>query len=71
MPSGLASKSVPPPFSDRPDDNSTDAVKAFKKRVIESQSSEIPISKIDTESSITASEDDHKKSPNWKDWDEG
>jgi hypothetical protein len=71
MPSGLASKSVPPPFSDRPDDNSSDVVKSFKERVKESQSSEIPVTKIDKESSITASEDDPEKAPNWKDWDEG
>jgi len=71
MPSGLASKSVPPPFSDRPDDNSTDAVKAFKKRVIESKSSEKPVSEVDTASSTTASDDDQEKAPNWKDWDEG
>jgi len=71
MPSGLASKSVPPPFSDRPDDNSTDAVKSFKESVKESQSSEIPVTEIDTESSITPSEDDGEKAPNWKDWDEG
>lgn len=71
MPSGLASKSVPPPFSDRPDDNSTDAVESFKESVKEYKSSKIPINKTDTESSITASEDDQKKPPNWKDWDEG
>ena len=71
MPSGLASKSVPPPFSDRPDDNSSDVVKSFKERVKESQSSEIPVTEIDKESSITASEDDPEKAPNWKDWDEG
>ena len=71
MPSGLASKSVPPPFSDRPDDNSSDVVKSFKERVKESQSSEIPATEIDKESSITASEDDPEKAPNWKDWDEG
>ncbi|MCS5527435.1 MAG: hypothetical protein NZ774_06190 [Candidatus Poseidoniales archaeon] len=71
MPSGLASKSVPPPFSDRPDDNSTDAVKSFKESVKESQSSEIPISEIDTESSSTPTEGDQEKAPNWKDWDEG
>jgi hypothetical protein len=71
MPSGLASKSVPPPFSDRPDDNSTDAVKSFKESVKESQSSKIPITEIDTESSISPSEDDQEKAPNWKDWDEG
>jgi hypothetical protein len=71
MPSGLASKSVPPPFSDRPDDNSSDVVKSFKERVKESQSSEITATEIDKESSITASEDDPEKAPNWKDWDEG
>ena len=71
MPSGLASKSVPPPFSDRPDDNSSDVVKSFKERVKESQSSEIPATEIDKEPSITASEDDPEKAPNWKDWDEG
>nr|MBC8517888.1 hypothetical protein [Euryarchaeota archaeon] len=70
MPSGLASKSVPPPFSDRPDDNSADAVKSFKQSVKESQQSKQPISEVDTESSTTSSEDE-KKSPNWKDWDEG
>ncbi len=81
MPSGLASNSVPPPFSDRPDDNSSNAVKALKKRVKESQSSEKPVSEVDTESQSTtpptiksstkASDDDQKKAPNWKDWDEG
>ena len=71
MPSGLASKSVPPPFSDRPDDNSIDAVKSFKESVKESQSSEIPITEIDAESPISLSEDDQEKAPNWKDWDEG
>jgi hypothetical protein len=71
MPSGLASQSVPPPFSDRPDGNSTDVVKSFKERVKKSQSSEIPVTEIDTESSITPSEDDLEKAPNWKDWDEG
>jgi hypothetical protein len=86
MPSGLASNSVPPPFSDRPDDNSSNAVKALKKRIKESQSSEKPVSEVDTESQSTtssikepptttsptkASDDDQKKAPNWKDWDEG
>jgi hypothetical protein len=71
MPSGLASKSVPPPFSDRPDDNSSDVVKSFKESVKESQSSEISVTEIDKESSITASEDDQEKAPNWKDWDDG
>ena len=70
MPSGLASKSVPPPFSDRPDDNSTNAVNSFKQSVKESQQSKQPINEVDTESSTTSSEDE-KKSPNWKDWDEG
>ena len=70
MPSGLASKSVPPPFSDRPDDNSTNAVNSFKQSVKESQQSKQPISEVDTESPTTSSEDE-KKSPNWKDWDEG
>ena len=68
MPDGLSSKSVPPPFSDRPDYNSTDAVKSFKQSVKESQQSKQPISEVATESS---SEDNQKKSPNWKDWDEG
>jgi len=71
MPSGLASKSVPPPFSDRPDGNSTDIVKSFKESVKKSQSSEIPVTEIDTESSIIPSEDGQEKAPNWKDWDEG
>ncbi len=71
MPSGLASKSVPPPFSDRPDGNSTSVVKSFKESVKESQSSEIPVTEIDTESSIIPSEDGQEKAPNWKDWDEG
>lgn len=70
MPSGLASKSVPPPFSDRPDDNSTNAVNSFKQSVKESQQSNQPINEVDTESSTTSSGDE-KKSPNWKDWDEG
>ena len=70
MPSGLASKSVPPPFSDRPDDNSTNAVNSFKQSVKQSQQSKQPISEVDTESSTTSSRDE-KKSPNWKDWDEG
>jgi hypothetical protein len=71
MPSGLASKSVPPPFSDRPDSTSTDAVKSFKESVKKSISSKQSISEVGTESSIIPPEDDQEKAPNWKDWDEG
>jgi len=71
MPSGLTSKSVPPPFSDRPDSTSTGAVKSFKESVKKSTSSKQPISEIDTESTTIPSEEAQEKPPNWKDWDEG
>ena len=71
MPSGLASESVPPPFSDRPDTTSTNGEKTLKKSVEESQLSNQPISEVDTKSTDNSSGDDQKKSPNWKDWDEG
>ena len=70
MPGGLVSESVPPPFSDRPDSTPLNTEKLFKKSIKESQQSKQPISEVDTESSTTSSGDE-KKSPNWKDWDEG
>ncbi len=71
LPGGLASESVPPPFSDRPDSTSLNAEQTFPKSVKEPQQSKQSISEVDTESTTKSSGDDEKKSPNWKDWDEG
>lgn len=71
MPSGLASKSVPPPFSDRPDNTTTSTVKPSKESFKEALLSKQSINEVHTEPPTIPSEDGQKKSPNWKDWDEG